>query len=277
MWRNGACGPKTLCNACGVKYQRRMHKQKVAADLAAAEAAAAAAGASEQLDSSGRLHRSGSGALRPRTHDGPPVLTRRSCNKEPRAGGGSSSQHPQLSSDNAAPAQQQLGALGDAKVRKARRLTDGSSRCSHSPRQASTQTARTQPSLGAAAAAPVAFCAGTPTRLDGLQMQMTGRGGIPITIPHVTVVLQPVTRAQALWTKAASPAPSVALCAYDSSGSFLAAAPNVPDPAVAWSYPTSQTATWSSGHGWSLLFVAQQQHDAFRGADWTCLESRHLW
>ncbi len=54
-------------------------------------------------------------------------------------------------------------------------------------------------------------------------------------------------------------------CAYDSSGSFLAAAPNIPDAATAWSFPTQTSAAWDSGHSWALLFTQQAQHEAFRG------------
>jgi GATA zinc finger len=78
MWRNGAAGPKTLCNACGVKYQRRMHKQKLAAD----SATAASAAANEDGDSGPRLHRSVSGVLRSvQKVNGSPVLTRCSCKR----------------------------------------------------------------------------------------------------------------------------------------------------------------------------------------------------
>lgn len=65
-------------------------------------------------------------------------------------------------------------------------------------------------------------------------------------------------------------------CAYDSSGSFLAAAPHIPDAAVAWSFPTSTSAAWNSGHSWALLFTQQAQHDAFRGTI-PLTDSVHEW
>lgn len=317
MWRNGAVGPKTLCNACGVKYQRRMHKQKVAADAAAAaEAAAAAAGGGEDSESGSRLNRTCSGALRS-AHEisGPPVLTRRSCNKAEGAAPAAAAEPAHAGQASAATSDGGSGegsmaarrpASADVKARKARRLADAPARRSQSPQTISAQTscaangtaaaAAAAPMYGTAdgsagpasyasrgstpaAAAPAAAAPATTvaastagalpgssgaTRLDGLQMQMAGRGGMPITIPQVTVLLQPVTRAQSLWTGSTDRTPSVALCAYDSGGSFLAAAPNIPDAAVAWSFPTSTSAAWNSGHSWALLFTQQAQHDAFR-------------
>jgi GATA zinc finger len=67
LWRNGAAGKKTLCNACGVKYQRGKHKQKVA-EAAAAAAAAALAAASGEGDTGSRLNRSISGMLQSAQH-----------------------------------------------------------------------------------------------------------------------------------------------------------------------------------------------------------------
>ena len=250
MWRNGAAGPKTLCNACGVKYQRRMHKQKVAADAAAAAAAASAA-AGEDGDIGSRLNRSMSGVLRS-AHDisGPPVLTRRSCNRaeaaDPAAPAASADTHAGEQPRAGAPLgvgagaagarTERRSAAGEAKARKARRLEEQAPRRSPSPQQ--TTSAQTSFAAFPAAASPAAQTAphhasaaandtpgtqplsavpppgsGGTTRLDGLQMQMAGRGGAPIVIPGVTVLLQPVTRAQSLWTGGTARTPSVALCA----------------------------------------------------------------
>ena len=250
MWRNGAAGPKTLCNACGVKYQRRMHKQKVAADAAAAAAAASAA-AGEDGDIGSRLNRSMSGVLRSAQEiSGPPVLTRRSCNRaeasdaataaasaDTHAGEQPRTSAPQGMATGAAGARtERRSAAGEAKARKARRLEEQPTRRSPSPQQ--TTSAQTSfaafpaaaspaaqatphhasvPANGApsaqppsASAVPLPGSSGT-TRLDGLQMQMAGRNGAPIVIPGVTVLLQPVTRAQSLWTGGTARTPSVAL------------------------------------------------------------------
>lgn len=34
---------------------------------------------------------------------------------------------------------------------------------------------------------------------------------------------------------------------------------------MAWTFPTSTSAAWDSGHSWALLFTQQAQYDAFRG------------
>ncbi len=233
MWRNGAAGPKTLCNACGVKYQRRMHKQKVAEDSAAAAAAAAAASAADPSgddadDLGSRLNRKTSGVLRP-AHEvggavgGPPLLARRSCTRTDGAAG--YSDQPALVANDVMPpdpAGARRPATVDTKVRKARRLADPPARRSTSPQAASAATTFKADGGRGAAATPAdasgpsssaaALLGSSMTRLDGLQMQMAGRGGLPIIIPHVTVLLQPVTRAQALWTGNTSRTPSVALC-----------------------------------------------------------------
>jgi hypothetical protein len=237
----------------------------------------------------------------------------------------------------------------EAKSRKARQQQEKPARRSQSPQQiASAQTSFvTACAAGPAAVYPaphhsghVPAVAGKPfstqkssvssgllsgsgglARLDGLQMQMAGRNSMLINILGATVLLQPVTRAQAVWTGGTAHTPTVALCVIRFSlqvplgtppalspgvlhsepfaqpspcclshqqesslqqvfaderpllcplqlcirHSCIAAASNIPDPAVAWFFPTSNSAAWDSGRSWTLLFTQQAQHKAFRG------------
>ena len=227
-----------------MKYQRQVHKQKLHEEAVAAAADISAHGSTcsdfraDGGSTSGRGQRSAALAARGGSAAGPPNLTRQSATRpEPHA---DDSDQDQLTQQPARKARQPKAAPGGAQTRRSPSLqtpeqpavpiankgarkarTSGAARraASAANQKAAARAARDAATIAAVSQfEPDAPQQPKPQRMDGLQMQKLSHSGSAVTMPDVTVMLQPVTRAQQLW-QGAQARPSVALCAYDSTAS----------------------------------------------------------
>lgn len=237
---------RVLACATGVKYQRQVHKQKLHEEAVAAAADTSAHGSTcsdfraDGGSTSGRGQRSAALAGRGSGAAGPPNLTRQSATRpEPHADDSDldqPTQQPARKARQTAPGgaqtrrspflltpEQSAVPTANKGARKAR--TSGAARraVSAANLKAAAKAARDAATIAAVSqfeptAAQQPAQQPKPQRLDGLQMQKLSHSGSAVTMPDVTVMLQPVTRAQQLW-QGAQARPSVALCAYDSTAS----------------------------------------------------------
>lgn len=276
-------------DCAGVKYQRHVHKEKLAAE----------AHRNIELAAPGSLEDS---VLR--SSDG--GRSQRSCTSGSRGGslGRHAIRHGESTSEDtdpgsATPPRVQSKRTGRIRVisSRAHRLSpsvsslneafaapsvSGRPRSKSGPRKArptssagvgtAQRAAAALAANGAAAAAHAVADApsGKPLpvrRLDGLQMQRQ-QNGVVLALSNVTVLLQPVSQAQRLWGAAPDSGPAVAICAYDSGGSFLAAAPRTAGGSDrgSWAFPSTTSAAWISGHDWTLFFSQQREYDEFNSA-----------